>query len=80
MTWSALDGSCRAVGPSGLSCRAGLKPRHAFCFYFFLLNLFINLKNFFNITKFKVKKDDITLNIEIKLFYTIFIGCHAGPF
>jgi hypothetical protein len=28
-----------------------------------LLNLFINFKKTFNITKFKIKKDDFTLNI-----------------
>jgi hypothetical protein len=56
------------------------QPKAWICFLFFLLNLFLIKK--INITKFKVRKHDFTLNLEIKLFYTIFIRegvCWAGP-
>jgi hypothetical protein len=52
---------------------AGPKPRYIFYFCFSLLSLFF-IKKTFNITKFKIKKHDFSLNIKIKLFYTIFTG------
>jgi hypothetical protein len=54
------------------SCRTGLARSLSMFFIF----IFCSSK-FFNITKFKVKKPDFILNIEIKLFYT-FLLCGPG--
>jgi hypothetical protein len=70
---SVLHGPCLAIG-SMLSQR----PKHGYVFYSH--NFVLNYEN--NITKFKAKKDDFILNIEIKLIYTMFIGrvvpCRGG--
>jgi hypothetical protein len=60
---------CRPVGPI---IPGRPKAQIGFLFLFFLLNVLFNKKPF-NITKFKVQKHDFALNIDIQLFYTIFI-------
>jgi hypothetical protein len=66
--WSVLHGSCHAM-----MGWANSSPDMVFTFSL----KFVFCKKLFNITKFK-KKYDFTLNIEIKLFYAIFI-MRAGP-
>jgi hypothetical protein len=63
---SVLHEPCRVIG-SMLSQR----PKPGYVFYSH--NFVFKLKKF-NITKFKAKKDDFILNIEIKQIYTMFIG------
>jgi hypothetical protein len=65
--WSTLHGPCHAVSSLGPSCRAGPKPGYVFSPNFLI-------KKLFNITKFMVRKHDFTLNIDLKLFYTILVG------
>jgi hypothetical protein len=43
-------------------------------FFIFVFSPNFLIKKLFNITKFKVRKHDFTLNIDLKLFYTILVG------
>jgi hypothetical protein len=43
-------------------------------FFIFVFSPNFLIKKLFNITKFKVRKHDFTLNIDLKLLYTILVG------
>jgi hypothetical protein len=60
------------MAAQALPCRAGSKPEYTKYVYFFRKFSDFN-KKLFNITKFKLKKYDFTLNNVIKIYLVAFL-------